>query len=227
MELVKTATKPSVVDPSLHFSFVCDELAKITAAHGYNLKATNAVGMKQFRSLPIPQQLGINQALESYVQQIRLALKEQVDITGDNCKHAWWALAKMGLRAPAGVFEQIHASDIIEIYNAESIQVFRSFEMFQYLSYSLSEIFAFDWLSLYERDEFVFRRILDTVKQVLEGKITGPTHTNFPPHVVEEKFSEKKCWAKMEHILISPLHYADGTIGGYVSTCRLLECGSV
>jgi hypothetical protein len=227
MELIQT--NPSVAtqaDPSIYFTIACTELAKITAEHGYNLNAVSDRGLNKFKTLPQPQQLGIIQALEGYVLQIRSALNDKINIIGDNSKHAWWAMAKLGLRCPDDLFEKIKATDVIEIYNQDSIQIFRSFEMFQFLSYSLSDIFAHEWTDLYTRDEFVFNRMFNLVGEILSGKVTGVINPNFPPHIVEEKFSNKKCWAKMKHRFFSPLFTASGAVGGFLSAFEIIDSGS-
>lgn len=227
MDLIQVAPSRGLrPDPSIHFTIACTELAKITSQHGYNLNAISEKGLAKFNSLPEQQQLGIVQALEGYVQQIRSALTEKIDITGDNSKHAWWAMAKLGLRCPDDLFSKIRATDVIEIYNQDSIQVFRSFEMFQFLSYSLSDIFAHEWTDLYTRDEFVFNRMFNLVGEILSGKVTGVINPNFPPHIVEEKFSEKKCWAKMKHRFFSPLFTAGGNIGGFLSAFEIIDSGN-
>ena len=116
-------------------------------------------------------------------------------------------------------------SDFIEIYDKNSIQVFRSFELFHHLSYSLSEIFTYTWVDLFNRDDFVFKRMFELSEGVLSGKIVDILHPRFPDHIVEEKFSSKQFWVKMRHKIICPLRAADGSIGGLLNTFKIIDSG--
>lgn len=231
MELIKVSTTPSTSATQapltpLFMSF-CEELSYIANSYGIYLKPYNENGINRFASLTLEQQTGIVEALRTYVLQLHSAIEEKIEPRGgDNRRHAWWSLNKLGLRPPMDLFDQITDRDIIEIYNQDSIQVFRSFDMFQYLSYSLSEIFSFDWTELYDRDDFVFNRMFNLVGTILQGTVTGISAPGFPPHVVVEKFSENKRWAKMQHSIFCPLYNIDGSIGGFLSTFKILDSGS-
>ncbi len=227
MEVIKPSSSQSsqtIVLPL--FLYYCEELTSIAKTHGIYLTPHNSRGVEKFQSLSIEQQFTILDALKSYIGQLQSAIKEEIDLTGgDNRKHAWWSLHRLGFRPSKDLFDQIAEKDIIEIYNCESIQVFRSFEMLKFLSYSCSEIFSYEWTELYSHNEFTFKKIFGMVKSILIGKVQGPISTNFPPHVVVEKFSEKKCWAKMRHTLLAPLYSANGSVVGYISTFRAIDHG--
>lgn len=226
MELVSSVEKQSLSqDYSNLFSYFCTEITKHAKVYDIDLCAISNKGINKFNELSADQKMQIIEALKGCVYQLEQASLKNVSIIGDNRKHAWWALRNLGYIPPDDLFDKIDASDIIEIYDSNSIQVFRSFELFKHISYSLTEMFSYTWSDLFERDEFVFNRISNTVADVLAGKTKGIIYANFPDHVVKEKFSAKKHWLKMRLKLLSPVYRADGSIGGLISAFQIVEHG--
>lgn len=208
------------------FMNFCEQLAQITEAHNMKIAPYNSVGINRFISSETDQQLEILTALKSYLHQLNEASLKKIELKRDNRLHAWSALASLGFVPPNDLFDKISSQDIIEIYDASSIQLFRSFELFNHISYSFSELFCFPWMELFERDEFVGQRMFHAAELVLSGKVEGVFSTNMPSHIVEEKFSASKHWIEMKHRLLSPLHRADGTVAGVITAFEIVNFGS-
>lgn len=213
-------------DCTVSFMNLCEELARFAAQHDIFLIPHNEKGLLNFKSLDFEKQTFITAHLTAYLQQIYQAAFEKITLRGDNRQHVWWSLKNLRLVPPSDLLDKISSDDIIEIYNNEGIQVFRSFELFQHISYSLSEIFTFTWMELFERDEFVFKRVFDAVDKVLAGEVTGVVKQQLPPHVLKEKFSNEKKWIEIQQGVLCPLQSVNGSLGGYLYSFKILNYGS-
>lgn len=230
MELIsnqKKHEKQIFQDTRPLFMRLCEDLALVTASHGIDIMATNSSGVDKFTYSSIDQQIEALDSLKNYLGQLNEFSAQKIDLRKDSRKHAWSFLSSMGFAPSQDLFDQIAPTDIIEIYDASSIQIFRSFELFDHISYSFSELFSFTWMDLFERDSFVEQRMREASEIVLSGKVKGVYHTGIPDHVVSEKFSSSKHWIKMKHKLMSPLlRRTDGSIAGFLSTFEIVDHGS-
>ncbi len=204
----------------------CEQISNAVSAYGVHLKPYNSHGIQEFLSKESTDQFQILTNLKNYTQHLIEAVSNNVRLVGDNRKHAWFAMRNLGLRPPNDLFDRIDQRDMIEIYDTSGIQVFRSIELYNYMSYSFSEIFCYTWKDLFSRDNFVLNRMSTTVSDVLSGKIQGCIHPQFPTHCAHEIFSEKKIWIKMESGIMSKVLRPDGTIGGLIYTFKIPEFGS-
>ncbi|NJL24241.1 MAG: hypothetical protein HC902_03040 [Calothrix sp. SM1_5_4] len=68
-------------------------------------------------------------------------------------------MRELGLRPTADLFGELDKSDIIEIYSEEHIQLFRTFNMFECISYSLDELFSYEWWDLFQRDPAITEQL--------------------------------------------------------------------
>lgn len=209
---------------SLFMQF-CEELTHQVSVFKYHVEPYNAKGIEKFISLETEQQIETLNSLKKAVQQLSEAAKSEGDLTKDNRKHAWWTLRSLGYVPPEDLFDKILPTDIIEIYDASCIQMFRSLDLFKHISYSFSEIFTFTWMELFERDEFVGQRMLKQAEGVLSGKYKGILKTDLPSHVAEEKFSQSRHWIRMQHKMLCPLHRVDGSMAGFVTVFSLVDYG--
>lgn len=203
----------------------CEQIAQTVSSCNIHLQAYNDNGISKFLSLEDAEQFQILTNMKSFNQNLIEATSKQVSLVGDNRKHAWFSMRNLGLRPPNDLFDKIDQRDMIEIYDISGIQLFRSIELYNYMSYSFSEIFCFSWKELFSRDEFVFHRMSTTVSDVLSRKFQGCIFPQFPSHCAYEIFSEKKIWIKMESGIMSKLTRMDGTTGGFIYTFKIPEHG--
>ncbi len=205
----------------------CEELSAMVSAYNIKIESYNTNGVEKFLSLSADKQIEILTVMKTYSSQLMEASASKIDLIGDNRKYAWFSMRSMGLLPPDDLFDKINEKDMIEVYDAGSIQIFRSLELYRYMSYSFSEIFCFTWMDLFTRDSFVFKRISETLSQILSGEINGVYTPNFPVHYAEEIFSNKKIWIKMQSALMCRLYRVDGSVGGFLHTFKIPEHGSL
>jgi hypothetical protein len=159
----------------------------------------------------------INQFVEYYDVCSRI-LAQKSD--SDDRTMAWSMLVKMRLIPLSDVFSHIRPGDIIEIYNQDSVQVFRSFSFFKPVSYTLEELFVHEGWELYRRPETYYERTFSTCNSILKGEIDTTVFRCIDDHVVEEVFSENKTKAHVEEVFLSPLPKIGGGIGGFLHVFR-------
>lgn len=84
------------------------------------------------------------------------------------------------------VFSHIGPDDFIEVYNPQGIQIYRSWNFFKFCRYTIDEVLSNHWIDLYERPEFVERKILDLMPSFF-SKSSAMIPFNIAEHVVTEK----------------------------------------
>ena len=79
--------------------------------------------------------------------------------------------------------------DILEIYNDEGIQVFRTFNFFNASSYSLTDLLVNEWYVLWERPKFVLQKMFEYSNGILSGEMKGVVKMDIAKHIVKEIYS--------------------------------------
>ena len=200
-----------------------DRLATLVRAAGYETKVFSKEKPSIFPSFGIEKQNEILKTLDQTYAVYQSAIDKGVE-SRDDRKMAWWAMRHLGLRPHSDTFSKIEQHDVIEIYDANHKQIFRTFNFFPCLSYSLDEIHTYEWRELYERDEKVGAPMFDTVIQVLTTQPPAIILQPFETHWVQERFSEGRNKAELYSRLVSPLMMVQSDqIAGYVNVFRVLE----
>ena len=144
------------------------------------------------------------------------------------------ALNFYGLEFRDEFWTQVQKDDVIEIYNQDQIQVFRTLNFFRITGYSLLDLLTIEWFDLWSRSSVVLTTLLGIAQKTLAGQAVGVNTVEVPSHVVKEiyntdqsdHFAERSAYAKFK--LIGPV-YRIGLpiVGGFVITCegRLLSVG--
>ncbi len=97
-------------------------------------------------------------------------------------------LRRSGYRlANEDALDLIKDGDVFEIYNAERIQVFRSWSCFRVCSYSLVDLLVYDWNTLYDRPSWVAHELMSCVPKILAPD--APVYVyDLPEYLITERF---------------------------------------
>lgn len=145
---------------------------------------------------------------------------------GDSKLVVWRMIKKLGLVPTEDLFSVLEDDDIIEIYDASGIQIFRNFNFFDISSYTLEELYSYPWSDLYERNQFVTKQINDYAIQIFTGQVDHTLPISVPKHNLEERFSLFKHTMEMEERYFSPLYTPDRSAvraGVAVSKVRVID----
>ena len=91
------------------------------------------------------------------------------------------ALNYFGLIADDGIWNVMDQDSVVEIYGPNMKQLYRSVNFYQYSSYSLLDLAAFEWFYLWERHRSVTEQMMAVAQSVLQEfvpvkKIEIPVH---------------------------------------------------
>lgn len=95
-------------------------------------------------------------------------------------------LSKSDMVLDKEILEKVSKDDFVEIYDKFGVQLFRSFNIYKYTSFTWDEIFSKRMDQLYDRPEFYNKMLFKTAYGVMQRKTKFAT--NFcPQHTVFEK----------------------------------------
>jgi hypothetical protein len=199
---------------------VVNDIAQLVTANGYELIGFREDTNSRFSELPNQVQPLIIAGLEAFLNLCLSAEKEGAELKGDSHPAAWWVIRRLGWRPMSDVFSSIKSGDTIEIYDKNHVQVFRSFNMFRCISYSLDELVTYDWPLLYEREAWVQDMMLKMGERLVTEPNVGTILNPFPDHSVTERFSAKRRQAYCTSRLVSPLFDSSGKVSGYMNVLK-------
>ena len=198
-------------------------LSDLAQRAGYPIGAVDNVLSSKFLDLDPKRQLEILKAIEKTVHICQTAKSDGINLHDDR-RLAWWAIKEFRLRPLSDAFTRIQPNDVIEIYSSSHVQIFRSFNFFRCLSYTLDQVLTYEWWELYERDESITVPMIKVVEDLISSADVKTIQSPFPNHWVREKFSQLCYSAQIESRLMSPLICEDtGAIGGYLNVFSLVE----
>ncbi|MGE3973372.1 MAG: hypothetical protein AB7F59_02465 [Bdellovibrionales bacterium] len=136
---------------------------------------------------------------------------------------ALWVLKSLNWRFHPDLFGHLTKNDVIEIYNKDSVQIFRTFNFFNLISYTLEEILCYEWWELYRRPEFIQKELVTQGTRILEKKVEETLFNFAPNHEVEEIFSVKRNIAEISEKLVSPPYLPSGQITGFIHAFEIVN----
>ena len=111
--------------------------------------------------------------------------------------------------------------NIVEIYNLDHIQIFRTINFFDLCNYSLLDLLAREWFVLYERLSSVTEHAMREFLQTLEsGKLR---RLSVPIHLLKERDSDPRGIFQFDFRYCCPLFSAHEVSGGYLLTENVTE----
>lgn len=115
--------------------------------------------------------------------------------TSKDCQMLRAFTNKLGLRFDDKLLEFLEVGDIIEVYDKNSIQVFRNHMFHDVYSHSLIDLFTKPRSELFNRNDFFEKQISEIEAEVFQSKTSNIfTLKHIKPHLIEEINSlELKC----------------------------------
>jgi hypothetical protein len=134
------------------------------------------------------------------------------------------ALKQLRLRISDSFWAEFSEKDFVEIYSADMIQLYRSYNFFAISGYSLLDLSVFEWYKLWERSPVIMKQMESYAISALKGE-SDVTTVNIPRHFLREThhtgmtepFVPRACLSEFR--AIAPLkHYLGDEIRGFVVT---------
>ncbi len=197
--------------------FFCD-CAEI---EGLRLKPYRSENLCYFSALSSINQQVVYEDLRRYYQICLESIKLHASLK-NNIGQFRLAVNKLGIQVEDKVFSILNPEDVIEIYTLDSIQIFRTFNFFYLVTYTLEEIFCRPWFDLYQRDVFTNEANHKAVKHVLSGQARSPIYPNIPIHDIYEKKEGSRSLTKIKHRFMAPAYDSDEELTGFINVFQVV-----
>ena len=136
-----------------------------------------------------------------------------------NLRSAWNAVKNNNLVICSDIFDKIDKEDIIEIWDLEGRQIFRSFHALRYFSYTIEELTSYPFYELFERSIEIEAAYAAEFVRILKGEVQATYQLQIPPHIVRERISVRKNTSIITPKYVSPLKDKHGRIVAFFHTC--------
>jgi len=199
------------------FRGMLDQLAAWAADEGSLVLPCKSTGPVCFVALASEMQAQIVERTARY-----LAVCGDVRSAGgsleDGRRLFWATVRRLGLRPVSDFLAEVQASDVIEIYDRNFVQLFRSFNFFKLSGYTLDEVLCRPSLELFRRDPAQTRALLDAAKALFEAAKPATTRLFGPLYVIEERASRARRRLLVQDKLAAPLFDAEGRVIAIATT---------
>lgn len=217
---------PLSLDQSVRdFKDVLDRFCRIGRSAAMPVVGYDGDHPRRFAALPETQRVRTLENFRRYTE-----VTEAMVVAGESPVQAqqflWRMFQRLGVRPVSTLMDHLEADDVIEIYNADFVQVFRSFSFFHICSYTLDDLLCRPFWELFRRDQELFGRMVETTKLALAGDIDGVHYWNVEIHSVDEIESPARYHAEVRYKLLSPLYDESGNVPAFVNVFTPLSCVS-
>lgn len=105
-----------------------------------------------------------------------------------------FALKHFNLLFSSDFLDRIKNGNLIEIYDEDYIQRYRSYSFFGVCNYSILELSTYPWYELYERPSQITQALLGYAAELMEGKSSFISlEGKVPEHILQEKFTDERA----------------------------------
>lgn len=179
--------------------------------------------MNFFKLLPPQDQQGAINRLEDYLNICR-----QTHRSGDLIKDArlfvHQGLKHFKMSWDTKVEDCIQSQSLVEFYGLDHRQTFRTFNFFEFTSYTVEDIYCRFWFDLYRRNDEVNKTLFESVGPMFSGESLASVYFDADEHLVEERASLEmlRFWVKPS--CVTPL-MQQGTLRGYLTIVQVRRAG--
>jgi hypothetical protein len=142
----------------------------------------------------------------------------------DSGRSLWHALSTLRLIPPSGMFSYVRPDHVIEIYNLENVQIWRSLNFHKFCSYTLEEMYSIEWTNRYRRDPGKVEECIEKVTSLVQGKTPDIYFTGIAEHTLDETSSSLRLILRADHEWLGRLKDQSGVLTAYIvaSSVKLL-----
>ena len=194
-----------------------EEFCLLASRSDRRLKPFCGSSPKYFEARNHQEKVQVLQNFDRYLNVFKEIEREGKKINDDKVV-LWRMLARLGLIPQEDIFDKLDKSDVIEIYDKQSIQLYRNLNFFDLVSYSLDDILNRPWWDLYERDPKVTEKLFEIGAGVLSGRTPYTVNVAkiVPKHLVVDIGSEDPLQTLSQTKYFSPLKSKENTIEGFI-----------
>lgn len=101
-----------------------------------------------------------------------------------------FALSRLSLLSQEGLPYDVGPEHVVEIFDENHVQVYRSVSCFNLCNYSLLELSSYPWFELYERPPAFEQRFIEMGHKMAAGKLPYVDVSDFPEYVIRETMTD-------------------------------------
>lgn len=199
-----------------NFVELINHLVTVFEKNGIRVSGYNQNALNRFKSLSGEQKKNIIKQLQDYVTSCELANQRGIHLK-ETKRLLKYHLGLLGLVAPKSLLDSLDDGDVVEAYNLDQVQIFRSVVFLELCHYTLADVLTHEWYHLYERDDVINKMIVENINKVLHEN-NDLVWSGIPEHSMVEKFSDPRgvfrCWLKY----FSPIFSGPNQRAGFVCT---------
>ena len=192
-----------------------EEYVVIANDSGIKIKPFSSKALSDFDQYPEQIQLTILENFKKSFSAVTEINNSQIHLK-DTQKSLWRIFRKFNLKPTSDLFTVIDQNDVVEVYLKDNVQWYRSFNYFDYTSYSLSDLICYPWTELVEHENDHTAHFMEIAQGIFKNEIKETQFLKLGPSISHEKFSEKRFTARAEAKAISPIMNQDGTNEGLI-----------
>lgn len=229
LKIAESLPQPEIQDLQLKFLRLCDNVRSLLKQNGItSFPSTRRKTLERLAALD-------STKLESLIRQLKICITIYADAAhasqGDYDEKVALqrALKFYGISLDKESFDTVAPDDIIEIYDADSNQLYRSLNFFKTTGYSLEDLLVNEWYFLWERPTWVQESLMKTMMGLIRGEMLRAAF-NVPEHLIREIYQNEES-PQGSRLILTDMHMClpyrddDGAIKGIVCTsqCKVLD----
>ena len=157
--------------------------------------------VERFAKLSNEQQNQILSNISTFIQICEAEVEQAIDMRSREMARVKAALKRWSLRpANDSLYDLVNENEIVEIYNLQSIQLYRNMYFFKVCSYSLLDLAVTPWQELYDKP----KSAIDATNKLVETLFTSgdkPIPYGLPTYIQKEN---RKFLKSLKTVEVTP-----------------------
>jgi len=134
----------------------------------------------------------------------------------DSPKLIWRSLRKLGWTPPSDIFDKMGDDDVIAIYDVEHTHVFQNLCFFDWISFSLEELYSTPFYRYARREVWAAEAAYKLAVETVSGEHPVTYVPDIKEHYVEEVGTEELLKFYLRYKCISPIRSGGKIVGSLV-----------
>lgn len=153
---------------NLEYLKLINELSQLVNTFGYTAKSVSPYSLSKLNEVPDEKKKSLSRQLVDQIKLIEPCLhKEDQDL-----KLFERAMNINHLKIDSRMIDTLDKETLIEVYNYDMTQIFRSLNFFEKTSYSILDLMTFEWYHLWKKPSYVTKEYLKLCDQVAKEKLS-------------------------------------------------------
>lgn len=188
---------------------------------GSKVVSYSPLSIETLRTKTLDQKRSILRIIRDYNNLINPIIEEDPSVLDNEIDLLKAVVKDLRLIVDEGIWEKIEKDDIVEIYNCDVIQIYRSLSQMNLCGYTLLDVLTHEFYELYERSLPINEQMLEATRKVFEGPASGFSLSGMiPKHLMREIFSSNRGVFEIEFKYICPVYHWPRNPYGFIVVQR-------